>query len=76
MQYHLPNATLETAVRQSLLCRLGGRTCPTLFTIQLNGALACYFYCRIHPCTLLRYADKRIVHIMKIYIESNNLQLE
>ena len=26
--------------------------------------------------TRLRYADKRIVNIMKVYIERNNLQLE
>ena len=26
--------------------------------------------------TQLRYADKRIVNIMKVYIERNNLQLE
>ena len=25
---------------------------------------------------LLRYADKRIVHIMKVYIERNNLEVE
>ena len=29
-----------------------------------------------HPITLLRYADKHIVNIMKVYIERNNLQLE
>ena len=29
-----------------------------------------------HPIMLLRYADKRIVNIMKVYIERNNFQLE
>ena len=29
-----------------------------------------------HPIALLRYADKRIVNIMKVYIGRNNLQLE
>ena len=29
-----------------------------------------------HPLTLLRYADKCIVNIMKVYIKRNNLQLE
>ena len=28
------------------------------------------------PNRLLRYADKRIVNIMRVYIERNNLQLE
>ena len=28
-----------------------------------------------HPITLLRYADKHIVNIMKVYIERNNLKL-
>ena len=27
-------------------------------------------------CELLRYADKRIVNIMKVYIERNNMQVE
>ena len=31
--------------------------------------------CR-HPITLIRYADKRIVDIMTVYIESNNMHLE
>ena len=30
----------------------------------------------LHAITLLRYADKRIVNIMKVYIERNNWQLE
>ena len=34
------------------------------------------FYWCVRPSTLLRYADKRIVNIMKVYIERNNLQLE
>ena len=29
-----------------------------------------------HPVTPLRYADKRIVNITKVFIERNNLQLE
>ena len=29
-----------------------------------------------HPITILHYADKRIVNITNVYIESNNLQLE
>ena len=28
------------------------------------------------PITLFRYADKRIVNVMKVYIKMNNLQLE
>ena len=74
MQYRTLNATLDSC-RQCLLSPLGGRTCRTLFPIQLNW-LACSFYCRRHPSTLLRYADKHIVNIMKVYIERNNLQLE
>ncbi len=30
----------------------------------------------VHFGQLLRYADKRIVNIMKVYIERNNLQIE
>ena len=42
-----------------------------LFTIQLNGAPACFVkncYCCVHPITLLRYAYKRTLIIMEVYI--------
>ena len=43
MQYRSPNATLDWTA--------AGRQC--LLSIQLNGALACFFNCRVHPITLL-----------------------
>ena len=39
------------AVRQ---CLLGGRTCPTLFTVQLNGELACFFLLLCSPNYAIR----------------------
>ena len=32
--------------------------------------------CLVRFCELLRYTDNRIVNIMKLYIERNNLQVE
>ena len=51
---------------------MGGRTWPTL---------VCFFVDfghdkRILLVTQLLYADKRIVKIMKVFIDTNNLQLE
>ena len=34
------------------------------------------FYYRVHQITLLRYADKRIVSIMEMYIKRNKLKLD
>ena len=52
----------------------------------LVGLLVCMFVCQsvvspTHPLVrrfgqILRYADKRIVNIMKVYIVRNNLQVE
>ena len=47
---------------------MGGRTWSTLLAIQLLRCLLLF--------TQLRHADKRVVNIMKVYIEKNNLQLE
>ena len=51
--------------------------------IKLRSSLIAFEFCLSvplvrfrHPITLLRAADKRIVNIMKAYIERNNLQLE
>ena len=35
--------------------------------IQLNGLRRRVSSCRVHPITLIRYADKRIVNIMEVY---------
>ena len=42
MKYRSPNAILDSCCQQCVLSPVGGSTCPTLFTIQLNGAPACF----------------------------------
>ena len=50
---------------------------------KLRSSHDCFFYFVLrfilvrlrHPITLLRYADKCIVNIMKVHTEMNNLQL-
>ena len=56
---------------------------PTIFRSRDYFCTSSFDLCRSlssypvrHPTTLLRYAHKRIVNIMKVYIERNNLQLE
>ena len=51
----------------------------SIFTDRLQKAIRCDFRSGLSPdyaITLLRYADKLIVKIMKVYLETNNLQLE
>ena len=67
----LLDGTLPVEYARCLLSHIGGRICRTLFTIRLNGAVACFLL-----LSLSRYADKRIVNIIKVYIERNNLQVE
>ena len=59
MQYRSPNTTLDSCCQT--LCIVTSRCCtsPTLFTIRLNGAPACFL---LLSCSLFRYADKRIVN--------------
>ena len=44
------------------------------FVGHSNDALSGFFLLSCSPITLLRYADKSIVSVMKLYIERNNLE--
>ena len=48
------------------------RSCNCFFILS-SGPFSSFFR---HPIMLLRYADKHIVNIMKVYIEKTNWQLE
>ena len=49
MQYRSLNATLDSCCQTVCIATYGGRTCPILFTIQLNGAPACFFLLSCSP---------------------------
>ena len=67
MHYRPPNANLDSGCQTASIVT-GDNGCRHL-SVVTPGRL-CW------PTTLLRYAHKRIVNIMKVYIERNNLQLE
>ena len=48
-QYRSPNATAAASDSIIILSPLGGRTCPILFTIQLNGAPTCFILLSCSP---------------------------
>ena len=79
MQYRPPSADIGSGC-QPVSIVTGDNVCRHLSVVTLgqlclpfNWCLSCvYVYVYVgYPITLLRYADKRIVNIMKVYIERN-----
>ena len=74
MQYRSPNATLDSCCQTVSIVT---SRWPHLSDIVHHSIEWCTGeFLSAVVFTQIRYADKRIVNIIKVYIERNNLQLE